>query len=93
LIVPDAAACAQVQTGVLLAELQSRLRAHSQRNPASTRRIRRALLLPTPPSLDHGEITDKGSINQRAVLRHREELVAALYAPAPVEYVIVIDDG
>jgi feruloyl-CoA synthase len=30
--------------------------------------------------LDAGEVTDKGSINQRAVLRHRSELVAQLYA-------------
>jgi feruloyl-CoA synthase len=92
LIVPDATACAQVQSDVLLGELQSRLRMHAERNAASTRSIRRAVLLPTPPSLDHGEITDKGSINQRAVLRYRADLVAALYAPAPVEYVIVIDE-
>jgi feruloyl-CoA synthase len=92
LIVPDTAACAQVQYDALLEELRSRLRTHAERNAASTRRIRRALLLPTPPSLDHGEITDKGSINQGAVLRHREQLVAALYAPAPVENVIVVDD-
>ena len=33
-----------------------------------------------PPSIDSGEITDKGSINQRAVLTHREALVEHLYA-------------
>ena len=33
----------------------------------------------TAPSLDHGEITDKGSVNQRAVLRHRSDLIAELY--------------
>ncbi|WP_176329319.1 feruloyl-CoA synthase [Paraburkholderia sacchari] len=42
--------------------------------------IARLRLLVQPPSLDRGEITDKGSINQRAVLQHREELVEALYA-------------
>jgi feruloyl-CoA synthase len=92
LIVGDAAACAQVRTEDLLTELQSRLRTHARRNSASTRRIRRAAVLPSPPSLDHGEITDKGSINQRAVLKHREDLVAALYTAAPGEYVIVVDD-
>jgi feruloyl-CoA synthase len=92
LIVRDAAACAGVRTGDLFTELQSRLRTHAQSNPASTRHIRRAALLPSPPSLDHGEITDKGSINQRAVLKHREGLVAALYAAAPGEDVIVVDD-
>ncbi|CAB3801903.1 hypothetical protein LMG28688_05455 [Paraburkholderia caffeinitolerans] len=42
--------------------------------------IARLRLLVQPPSLDRGEITDKGSINQRAVLQHRAELVEALYA-------------
>ena len=39
----------------------------------------RALLVSEPPSIDKGEITDKGSVNQRAVLKHREALVAALH--------------
>jgi feruloyl-CoA synthase len=38
-------------------------------------------LLAEPPSLDAGEITDKGSLNQRAVLQRRAEAVAALYDP------------
>lgn len=45
----------------------------------SASRVTRALILPTPPSFDKGEITDKGSINQRAVLTHRAALVTALY--------------
>jgi len=36
-------------------------------------------LLETLPSIDHSEVTDKGSINQRAVLARRAELVEALY--------------
>ncbi|MDB5964444.1 MAG: feruloyl-CoA synthase, partial [Polaromonas sp.] len=39
-----------------------------------------ALILTDPPSLDKGEVTDKGSINQRAVLKHRDALVNALHA-------------
>lgn len=46
----------------------------------SSNRIERALLLETPPSLDLGEITDKGSLSQRAMLRHRAALVEELYA-------------
>jgi feruloyl-CoA synthase len=46
-------------------------------------------VLAEPPSLDVGEMTDKGSINQRAVLAHRADLVEALYAGAPPSYVIV----
>jgi feruloyl-CoA synthase len=45
----------------------------------SANRVARALLLVEPPSIDRGEITDKGSINQRAVLTHREALVERLY--------------
>jgi feruloyl-CoA synthase len=36
--------------------------------------------LSEPPTIDKGEITDKGSINQRSVLAHRADLVAALHA-------------
>ena len=45
----------------------------------SANRVARAHVLAEPPSIDHGEMTDKGSINQRAVLRRREALVEALY--------------
>lgn len=42
-------------------------------------RLEWIVLLQEPPSIDRGEITDKGSINQRAVLQHRAALVEALY--------------
>ena len=45
----------------------------------SASRIARAHLMAEPPSIDKGEVTDKGSINQRAVLKHREALVSALH--------------
>jgi feruloyl-CoA synthase len=43
----------------------------------------RALFLEEPPSLDAGEITDKGYINQRAVLERRAAAVEALYGDPP----------
>jgi feruloyl-CoA synthase len=46
----------------------------------SASRIARLCLLSEPPTIDRGEITDKGSINQRAVLAHRADTVAALHA-------------
>jgi feruloyl-CoA synthase len=46
----------------------------------SATRVSRAILLAAPLSIDRGEITDKGSINQRAVLTHRAALVELLYA-------------
>jgi feruloyl-CoA synthase len=54
----------------------------------SSTRITRALLLDAPLSIDRGEVTDKGSINQRAVLDHRGHLVEALYSPMPAADVI-----
>ena len=45
----------------------------------SASRVARLHVLAEPPSIDKGEVTDKGSINQRAVLAHRESLVEALY--------------
>ncbi len=45
----------------------------------SSNRVARALVLEEPPSLDAGEMTDKGSINQRAVLARRKDLVDELY--------------
>ena len=45
----------------------------------SSKRVERLLLLAEPPSIDHREMTDKGSINQAAVLTRRAALVDALY--------------
>ena len=46
----------------------------------SASRVARAVVLTEPPSIDQGEVTDKGSINQRAVLSTHAALVHALYA-------------
>jgi feruloyl-CoA synthase len=53
---------------------------HSAATGSSTR-VARALLLDAPLSIDRGEVTDKGSINQRAVLDHRRATVETLYSP------------
>ena len=49
------------------------------RGTGSATRVARALVLAEPPSIDRGEITDKGSINQRAVLTHRDADVVRMY--------------
>jgi feruloyl-CoA synthase len=97
LVFPNLAACRalcpDVPADAPLAELLRRpevrralaagLAAHNALNPASSRRIARALLLADPPAIDAGEITDKGYINQRAVLQHRAALVDRLHATDP----------
>jgi feruloyl-CoA synthase len=50
----------------------------------SASRIARALLLADAPSIDSGEMTDKGSINQRVVLRERAAAIETLYAGGPL---------
>jgi feruloyl-CoA synthase len=55
---------------------------------ASTR-IARVHLLAEPASIDANEITDKGYINQRAVLERRGDLVQGLFADPPGPGVIV----
>jgi feruloyl-CoA synthase len=57
----------------------------------SSTRITRAVLLDTPLSIDRGEVTDKGSINQRAVLEHRAGLIEAPYSPTPAAHMIVLN--
>ncbi|MGI4859415.1 MAG: feruloyl-CoA synthase [Janthinobacterium lividum] len=55
--------------------------------------VARLRLLDTPPSLELGEITDKGAINQRAVHQHRQELIAAMHAVATADATVILADG
>ncbi len=70
-----------VETGE--AELRERLRAVGEGGGGSSMRVERVAVLREALSMDAGEITDKGSVNQAAVRRHRAALVDSLYAEAP----------
>jgi len=65
-----------------------RLKKFATEATGSSTRITRAVLLDMPLSIDRGEVTDKGSINQRAVLEHRAALIDGLYAPSPDSHII-----
>ena len=69
-------------------EMLSRLKTFA--STGSSNRVARAIVLEEPPSLDAGEATDKGSINQRAVLARRKALVDELYRDPPSEKVLWI---
>jgi feruloyl-CoA synthase len=72
-------------------ELRDRLAhalAHVNEGAGSAMRVERLLLLDAPPSLDAGEITDKGYLNQRRCLECRRDQVARLYADPPEPAVI-----
>lgn len=77
---PEASLHDVVEHPSVLAYFQRVLDELARQATGSANRIARLALLADPPSLDRGEITDKGSINQRAVLSHRADLVDALYA-------------
>ncbi len=59
----------------------------------SANRPARMHLLAEPPSIDRGELTDKGSINQRAVLAHRAPLVEAMYAGRDEDPFLILPRG
>ena len=97
LVFPDVALCRTLAEGLpkdapvedLLADPRVRaafaekLRSLAQTSTGSSTRIERLLLMAEPASIDRGEVTDKGSINQRAVLRHRAGRVEELYEGSP----------
>jgi feruloyl-CoA synthase len=70
--------------------LRQRLADFNASAGGSSRRIARALVMTEPPSIDAGEITDKGYVNQRATLERRDALVQTLYAQPPGPGVIVV---
>jgi feruloyl-CoA synthase len=73
------------------AEFQARLESFAARATGSSNRVVRMMLLEEGPSIDRHEMTDKGSINQRAVLENRAELVAELFAEPPSARLLVLE--
>jgi feruloyl-CoA synthase len=88
-LAPDASAAAVLADAQVRATFARFLAELSAVGRGTSERVARAILLAEPPSLDAGEITDKGSINQRAVLSHRAALVEQLYLDPPPGNVIV----
>ena len=76
---------------LILAAFRERLLRLLATSTGSSTRIARAMLIDTPLSIDRGEVTDKGSINQRAVLDHRGPLIEQLYSPVPTARVIALE--
>jgi len=90
-VAADAAPAAVLSDPKLRAEFKTRLNTLARQSTGSSTRICRLILMAEPPSLDAGEATDKGSINQRAVLTRRAVLVNELYANQLSASVIAID--
>ena len=74
----------------LTALLSEKLAAFNATAGGSSRRIGRFVIMTEPPSIDAGEITDKGYVNQRATLERRDGLVQNIYANPPGAGVVTI---
>jgi feruloyl-CoA synthase len=86
----DAAPAAVLDDVRVRRKFAAMLEALAATSPGSSTRVMRAVLMAEPPSMDKGEMTDKGSINQRAVLKSRAALVDELYAAPLSSRVIAI---
>ena len=64
---------------VLREALAARLGAYNARATGASLRVPRVMVMTDPLSIELGEVTDKGSVNQRAVRTHRRDLVDSLY--------------
>ena len=98
LLIPDLDACKAVTNAAtatlpsdatLIAELRKRLETFAATSTGSSTLVARAMVLADPLMIDAGEVTDKGSLNQRAILANRSALVDELYAKAPSARVIL----
>ena len=79
----DAPLAAVIETPHMRAKFAALLASFGGASQGSSTRIMRLALMADPPSMDKGEMTDKGSINQRAVLKNRAALAEQLYASPP----------
>jgi feruloyl-CoA synthase len=101
LVFPDVAACRKHAGDNDLAppdiaghpgirmEMQRLLNEFATMGTGSSNRIERIVILDRGPDIDKSEMTDKGSINQRAVLGNREDIVELLYADDAAGHVLV----
>jgi feruloyl-CoA synthase len=92
-LVTDVVVCGQDQDAIAILAwptpgatreaVREAIRAWNATNTASSTRVVRAILLTEPPSIDAGEITDKGYVNQRATIERRSGDVLRLYSASP----------
>ena len=83
-------ATALVRDAGVKEHVRGALARHNAAQPGSSKCVDRLLLMAEPPSIDAGEITDKGYVNQLATLERRADLVDRLYRESPPADVIVV---
>jgi feruloyl-CoA synthase len=103
---PDPAGCARLlpdvgalsagelqRHPVLLGELGRRLAQFNEGQQGASMRIERFALLAEAPSMQAYEVTDKGNLNQRAVLERRADDVKGLFASPCASHVVSASKG
>jgi feruloyl-CoA synthase len=93
LVFPNVEACKSLRPDELRTRMQAVFGNLARRSTGSSTRIARVLIMESPPSIDASEVTDKGTINQRAVLQNRAALVEELYAEPPSPRVLQATGG
>lgn len=78
--------------GVSAENIREALRAFNATQHGGSR-VHRALLLATPADPNAHEMSDKGTINRRAVIDRRKAEVERLYADAPDNGILIIEGG
>lgn len=100
IVIPEEGECRRLAAGFRVGDsppaplrqhLAEALVGHLSVTTGSSTRVRRLVLLDEALSLDAGEVTDKGSVNQRAVRQRRQNLVERLYATEPDDGIVVGD--
>jgi feruloyl-CoA synthase len=94
LIFPNLALCPDCRAAGVRERFAGRLAPLASMGTGSSTTVRRAVLLDRPPAIDAHELTDKGSVNQKAVLANRAAIVDALYAAGAPELTIdIVPEG
>jgi feruloyl-CoA synthase len=89
----DAATPAEIlRHGSVTGKFTELLESFAAQSTGNSNRVASAILLEDPPSLDAGEITDKASLNQRAILERRAAAVEEMYSPHPPARVLRLKD-
>ncbi len=91
-LAPGSADTEIVEHPAVLERFQALLETFAADATGASNRITRAVLTVEPPSLDAGEMTDKRTLSQRAILERRAGLVEQLYAAKPSIRILKISE-
>ena len=72
------------------AGVRSKLTVLAKQATGSSQRVPRLAFLTRSLSVDAGELTEKGSISQRGIVRRHADLVEELYADKPADNILCV---